>query len=98
MAFGRTFRIKERMSLMVRAEFQNIFNRVFYSVPSIGSGFGVAPTFVTTPTAHGNSLSGTSGLLSQGFGYVNWVNGGAFTTYGVGPQPRSGQIVARFQF
>jgi hypothetical protein len=100
-AFGRTFRIKERASLMVRAEFQNIFNRVFYSIPSIGSGLGVigaAPTFTTTPTAHGNSLSGTSGLLSQGFGYVNWVNGGSFTNYGVGPQPRSGQIVARVTF
>jgi hypothetical protein len=101
MAFGRSFRIKERASFMVRAEFQNIFNRVFYSIPSIGSGLGVigAPTtFKTSPMGHLNSLSGTSGLLSAGFGYVNWVNGGSFTNYGVGPQPRSGQIVARFQF
>jgi Carboxypeptidase regulatory-like domain/TonB dependent receptor len=101
MAFGRTFRFKERASFMIRAEFQNIFNRVFYSIPSIGSGLGVigaAATFTTTPTGHGNSLSGTPGLLSGGFGYVNWVNGGTFTNYGVGPQPRSGQIVARFQF
>jgi hypothetical protein len=101
MAFGRAFRVKERYSLTVRAEFQNIFNRVFYSIPSIGSGLGVigAPTaFVTTPAGYGNKLSGTTGLLSQGFGYVNWVNGGSFTNYGVGPQPRSGQIVARFQF
>ena len=101
MAFGRSFRIKERASLMVRVEFQNIFNRVFYSIPSIGSGLGVigAPTtFTTSPTGIANSLSGTKGLLSAGFGYVNWVNGGAFTNYGVGPQPRSGQIVARFQF
>ncbi|MBV8904137.1 MAG: TonB-dependent receptor, partial [Acidobacteriia bacterium] len=101
MAFGRTFRFKERMSLMVRAEFQNIFNRVFYSVPSDGTSLGVigVPTvYTTTPTAHGNSLSGTSGLLSQGFGFVNWVQGGSFTNYGVGPQPRSGQVVARFIF
>jgi hypothetical protein len=101
MAFGRTFRFKERASFMIRAEFQNIFNRVFYSIPSIGSGLGVIGAqaiFKTTPTAHGNSLSGTSGLLSGGFGYANWVNGGTFTNYGVGPQPRSGQIVARFQF
>ena len=101
MAFGRAFRVKERYNLTVRAEFQNIFNRVFYSIPSIGSGLGVigAPTaFVTTPAGYGNKLSGTSGLLSQGFGYVNWVNGGSFTNYGVGPQPRSGQIVARFTF
>ena len=101
MAFGRSFRFKERVSFMVRAEFQNIFNRVFYSITSIGSGLGVigaAATFKTTPPAHGNSLSGTSGLLSGGFGYVNWVNSGTFTNYGVGPQPRSGQIVARVTF
>jgi hypothetical protein len=101
MALGRTFRIKERVSFMVRAEFQNIFNRVFYSIPSIGSGLGVIgapPTFITSPTSHGNSLSGTPGLLSAGFGYVNWFNGGTATNYGVGPQPRSGQIVARVTF
>ena len=87
--------------LMVRAEFQNIFNRVFYSYPAIGSSLGllgVPAVFTTTPTARGNSLSGTTGLLSAGFGYVNWVNGGVLNNFGVGPQPRSGQIVARFQF
>jgi hypothetical protein len=103
MAFGRQFPFgKEgKYKLWIRAEFQNIFNRVFFSVPSIGSGLGVIgapPTFTTTPTARGNSLSGNAGLLSNGFGYVNWVNGGSFTNYGVGPSPRNGQLVARFQF
>ncbi len=91
MSFGRTFRIKERMSIMVRAEFQNIFNRLFYSTPADGGGFGVAETFVSSPTVHGNSLNGVGSLLSSGYGYVNWVGG-------AGALPRSGQIVARFIF
>ena len=38
LGFGRIFRIKEGMSLQVRAEFQNIFNRMFYSLPGQWSG------------------------------------------------------------
>jgi hypothetical protein len=96
MAFGRIFRIKERAQFQIRAEFQNIFNRLFYAVPANGSPFGGQFTSVTTVTQHGNSLSGNTGLLSSGYGYVNWVNGGIGSTGGA--QPRSGQIVARFTF
>ena len=96
MAFGRVFALgkEERYRLSFRVEFQNIFNRTYYSLPSIFTG-GVT---TTTPTGHGNSLSGTTGLLSSGFGYVNWVNGGTYSNTGVGPSPRSGQVVARFTF
>jgi hypothetical protein len=93
MSFGRTFSVKEKYRLSVRAEFTNIFNRLFYTLPT-GSG----GTFVTSITGHGNSLSGTSGLLSSGFGYVGWVNGGSYNSLGTGAAPRSGQIVARFTF
>jgi hypothetical protein len=88
MAFGRIFPMgKEgRYKLQVRAEFQNIFNRVFYSVPSTAGA-----TTTITPTGHANTLSGTTGLLSSGWGYVNWLQGS-------GSNPRSGQIVARFSF
>jgi hypothetical protein len=92
MSFGRIFRIKERYQLQIRAEFQNIFNRLFYQAPADGAPFGFPFTSVTTPTLHGNP----GGTLSQGFGYVNWVNGG-LTQFG-GAQPRSGQIVGRFTF
>jgi hypothetical protein len=94
MAFGRVFRIKERASFQIRAEFQNIFNRLFYSTPSDGAGFAAPFVTITTPTAHANNYGpngATKGLLSSGFGYVNWVNGGSAL-------PRSGQIVARFTF
>lgn len=90
MAFGRIFHIKERSSFEIRAEFLNMFNRLFYSTPADGGGFGGATT-VGSITGHANSYLSTSGLLSSGFGYVNWVNGGSAL-------PRSGQIVARFSF
>ncbi|MGB6943087.1 MAG: carboxypeptidase regulatory-like domain-containing protein [Bryobacteraceae bacterium] len=92
MSFGRIFRIKERAQLQIRAEFQNIFNRLFYQAPADGAPFGFPFTSVATPTLHGNP----GGTLSQGFGYVNWVAGG-LTQFG-GAQPRSGQLVARFTF
>jgi hypothetical protein len=91
MAFGRIFRIKERASFQIRAEFQNIFNRLFYSTPSDGAPFGVGLTTISTATGHGNFYGSTTGLLSSGYGYVNWLNG-------AGALPRSGQIVARFSF
>jgi hypothetical protein len=82
LALARTFRIKERVSLQIRGEFQNIFNRLFYFMPSDSGA-----TTVTTPTGHANP----GGTLSSGFGYVSWLQG-------AGAQPRSGQLVARFQF
>jgi hypothetical protein len=91
MALGRIFRVREGMSLYIRAEFQNIFNRLFYQMPS-NSG----ATTLTTPVGRANSLAGVTGLLSSGWGYVNWVNGGSPGMGGA--QPRSGQIVARFTF
>jgi hypothetical protein len=97
MAFGRIFRVKERAQFLVRVEFQNIFNRVFYAIPTNGAPFGGVSAFVNTPPVSKNSLSDAKGnLLSSGFGYVNWVNGGIGSNGGA--QPRSGQVVARFQF
>jgi hypothetical protein len=87
MGFGRVFPFKEgRYNIQVRAEFQNIFNRLFYSAPTPGSFNNPA-----TATAKGNSYDGVSGLLSGGYGYVNWFNG-------AGAAPRSGQVILRFQF
>ena len=89
---GRIFRIREGMSLQIRAEFQNIFNRLFYAIPANGVGiFGLPSTTPQTPAQHGNTLGTETGLLSAGYGYVNWVNGGS-------AQPRSGQLIARFTF
>jgi len=100
LGFGRVFRLKERLSLQVRAEFYNIFNRMFYALPADSAPIGLAnlPAVTPqTPTARGNTYATSNpattqtGLLSAGWGYVNWVNGGSAT-------PRSGQLIARFTF
>jgi hypothetical protein len=70
MNFGRTFRIRERMSLNLRIEFTNVFNRSFWSDPSntnanlqqtylpngnTNTGFGKLQT--TTPTSFGSAAN-----------------------------------------
>jgi len=84
LSFGRVFRIKERYQFQMRAEFQNVFNRVFLSAPAIGGFGGATPA---TPAANGNP----GGALSGGYGFVNTLNG-------IGTQPRTGQLVGRFTF
>jgi hypothetical protein len=87
MSFGRNFRFghEGRYNFFIRAEFQNIFNRLFLSPPQTGNqGGGTAATIFTPVTA-------ASGVNTGGFGYVNTVEG-------AGAQPRNGQIVARFTF
>ena len=91
-SMGRNFRMgKEgRYNFQVRAEFQNIFNRVFYSQPTVSGGF--FPTNPNTATQNMNPFpNGQPGALSAGYGFVNSLNG-------AGATPRSGQIVARFTF
>jgi hypothetical protein len=80
MSLGRRFAIKERMSLELRAEFFNIFNRLYLPTPV---------PFNPTATVTRNS----AGELTGGFGFVNH-NGNTVD----GSRPRTGQLVARFQF
>ena len=95
MNFGRTFRIKERVTLNVRVEFANAFNRL--QLPQVNS----APnslTKVTTQTAPGIY----QGAITGGFGVI----GGAAAGF-AGPAPfpiagtsgyRTGLLVGRLQF
>jgi len=92
LGFGRIFRIREGMTLQVRAEFQNIFNRLFYSLPADSAPFfGLPANNPATVTAHGGNIGSETGLLSGGYGFVAFANG-------AGAQPRSGQLIARFTF
>jgi hypothetical protein len=95
LSIGRTFRINHgdnfHGALNVRAEFQNVFNRVFYSMPSATN-----PQALTTCGSGGTATAGaltpcSAGSVTGGYGYVNVVNG-------AGTSPRSGQLVARFTF
>jgi Carboxypeptidase regulatory-like domain len=87
LSLGRTFHIKEKISLLIQAQFFNIFNRVFYPEPA-------AATTSTTGATFSNPFPGSAaatGALNGGYGFVNTLNG-------AGTTPRSGQLVARFTF
>jgi hypothetical protein len=59
MAFGRAFRIREAMSLNLRVEFQNIFNRTEVNNP-----------LATNPQA-AQTVNPVTGQTTAGFGYIN---------------------------
>jgi len=87
--FGRTFRIKEGMTLNVRVEFSNIFNRTILPAPTVVAALGApAISFSAKPTAFTSGPN--TGLLSSGFGVIN-------PTAGTTGQ-RQGSFVARLQF
>jgi hypothetical protein len=77
MSLGRIFRIKERSSFQIRAEFTNIFNRT-------------EPNNPTSSNALAAQTRNSLGQTTAGFGYVNVGT--------VAVAPRSGQLIARFQF
>jgi hypothetical protein len=83
LAFGRTFRIKERASVNIRAEFSNIFNRARMQDPAF------ANALATRSTVNGQTTAGF-GWLDTSFG-----NAGAV---GAIQLPRSGTIVGRLTF
>jgi hypothetical protein len=92
LAFGRQFRIREGMSLNVRAEFTNIFNRTYLNDPTV-NGTGISPQ--ASPVC--KLPNGTNGSCSQpglqivsGFGSIN--------TSTLRYPPRTGQLVAQFRF
>jgi hypothetical protein len=85
MSIGRIFRLRERMTFQIRAEFFNVFNRTVFPALS-----GNNP--VTTPTANAN------GLLTGGFGFYNTSTAGNVQTGGIIPTSRNGQLVARFEW
>ena len=77
------------MSLNVRAEFNNIFNRTVLPAPS-------ATTPLTAPTCFVSGNSGTSGACSAG---ATIASGFGFEqTAALATGMRTGQIVARFRF
>lgn len=87
MSIGRNFRMgrERRYNLFVRAEFQNIFNRHFLSMPLTGTA---SPTLSANPST---PATASNGVYTGGYGYIA-------TLGGAGAVPRSGQIVARFTF
>jgi hypothetical protein len=84
MTLGRVFKFNEQgMSLTVRMNFQNIFNRT--EMPNPGGG-------PTTPTTHANPADPNS-PLTGGFGFINYGSIGS-SAY----PPRQGTLEMWFQF
>jgi hypothetical protein len=88
LSLGRIFRIREKYSFSVRAEFFNIFNRVALTPPSVSAGFVNVNPF-TAPQK-------TNGVYTAGYGFINMNPGTAGINYV--EKPRTGQLVARFTF
>jgi hypothetical protein len=86
---SRNFRIKERVSLNVRVEFNNVFNRMRLPNPTTVAAAGAsAINFASAPTKFTTGPS--TGLYSGGFGTYS-VLGGLLGQ-------RNGTIVARVTF
>ena len=84
--FGKEFKIRERTSFSLRAEFFNLFNQnLSIADPSTGSP-------ATPPTRSAN------GLLTGGFGFLNYLGIASNSVNSSLPTPRTGQLVARFEF
>ncbi len=82
---GKTFKIRERMAFSIRAEFFNLFNQnLSLANPSTSSP-------ATPPTR-------SNGLLTGGFGFLNYTGIVSNSVNSSLPTPRTGQLVARFQF
>jgi hypothetical protein len=84
-SFGRTFRMRESMSLHVRMEFFNIFNRML--IPN---------TALTSANPAATQVS-TNGVPISGFGRVETATGSFTLTSGMS-NVRNGQLVMRLQF
>ncbi len=83
---GKQFRIREKAAFSVRAEFFNLFNQLL-SLPDPSTG---SPQNPATRSANG--------LLTGGFGYLNYTGISANSVSSSLPTPRTGQIVARIDF
>src|SRR5437867_1227029 len=91
LSVGRIFFVNRERNVKfeVRAEFQNVFNRLYLSSPVAVKTGGFTVLTGANPIAP--PTFDNQGRRTGGYGYVNWVNG-------AGSQPRSGQIVARVTF
>jgi hypothetical protein len=87
MGIGRVFRFKEKVTMNLRAEFVNVFNRTYLNNPSTAS----PQTPPVCQLANGTNGTCSPGLtVVSGFGFINTSS----TLY----PPRVGQLIARFQF
>src|SRR6267142_2416402 len=102
LSIGRNFHVsgESKVVFNVRAEFQNVFNRLFLTNPGTTStnanvvaanpAAPVTCTIAGQPGTFGGAacINDPQRVLTGGYGWINYVNG-------MGSRPRTGQIVAR---
>src|SRR5215469_11026668 len=93
MSLGRTFRIKERASFLIRAEFTNISNRTGLNVPTSNNAFATQ-----TRNAAGTTTGGFGWISTAAVGGNNTAPAAAVAGSFATPLPRQGTLVARFTF
>jgi len=82
---GKEFQLREKVTMSLRAEFFNLLNQnLSLANPSTGSP-------ATPPTR-------SNGLLTGGFGFMNYLGIASNSVNSSLPTPRSGQLVARIEF
>ncbi|HEY7334052.1 MAG TPA: TonB-dependent receptor [Bryobacteraceae bacterium] len=84
LGFGRTFRIRERASINIRAEFSNVFNRARVQDPQFAN-------------AQATQTKSSRGQNTAGFGWIDTSFGNAGAV-GAIQLPRTGTIVGRLTF
>jgi hypothetical protein len=92
-SFGRQFRIKERATLGIRAEFADALNRTYLNNPGLGN-LTITPSPQTAPSCR--QPNGASGTCSPGLQVLSGF--GSYNTSTVNAGPRTGQLVAQFTF
>jgi opacity protein-like surface antigen len=92
MSLARSFRIKERATVQIRAEFSNIFNRAGINVPTSTNAFA------TQTRSNGQTTAGFGYITSAAVGGAASNPAAASTASFATPRPREGTLVARFTF
>jgi hypothetical protein len=90
---GRNFRIKERATFQIRAEFTNIFNRTGLNEPSFSNAFATQTRNPAGQTTGGFGWVSTAAVLGAASNPAA-ASTASFAT----PLPRQGTIVVRLQF
>jgi hypothetical protein len=84
-SLGKIFQIKEQAQFSIRAEFFNVFNQ----------DLALANPSTSSPQ---NPLTYQNGLITGGFGTMAYTGLTSNSVNSTLPTPRTGQLVARFQF
>ena len=87
---SRNFRIKEKVTIHIRAEFQNVMNRTRLQTNAATPGNLIGTNGFATPASK-FTTGANAGLYSSGFGTISPIANGT-------PQARTGTLIGRITF